>query len=323
MSGSRWLYSLAVGGFLAAILLAAPALAQGGVEQNGDQERREQTQPNAADQNNAEGLNGPTTAAGNEQPGTKPDNNNRPSGGGNDYESFYDWIITYTNDTSAQWLMAVSGVAATIISFVAVILIWCNLRAAHRAIREAERATEAAQETIRVTEKVNERELRAYMSLAPSRAFYEAEDKTLIICVEQENSGQTPAKKVRFSGQVKILPDPLPDGARLPTPKFGESVNVVAPGRKFEINLKAEKEIDPDVLLRLTDAEKCVYFVGHLRYVDIFGETHNTIACWSYSYKELTRIMSLFSEWQAADDERGGEPLRVGWTYAGRHNNAT
>jgi hypothetical protein len=132
---------------------------------------------------------------------------------------------------------------------------------------------------VKGAEKTAERELRAYLSLAPAGIIYNTTNEQLFVCVEQANMGQTPATHVRFSGVVRVLSRPLPAGFTFPE-QFNPGRNVVHPGKKFMTQTLYDRYPTPGQLIAASAKNQWLYFFGRLTYDDVFGEHRETRVCW-------------------------------------------
>ncbi|MEO3389151.1 hypothetical protein [Mesorhizobium sp. CAU 1741] len=129
--------------------------------------------------------------------------------------------LVKTEDTLAQWAMAVFSVAATVLTAVGVVLIWRTLvytrRAAEAAaatVEEAKNATTAAKDAVAETRRIGEAQVRAYLGIeACTLERGTGDDFLLKIAVK--NSGQSPARDVTISAQVSVTVRRGPDAQSL------------------------------------------------------------------------------------------------------------
>lgn len=187
----------------------------------------------------------------------------------------------------------------------------------------ASKAASAADKAVEITDKTAKHQLRAYLSLSPAGVHYDVSARTLSALVTQKNSGQTPAKKVRFSGIFEFYPFPLPENFDFSEPIFGDSVNVVAPGDKFQITVTRDGVIYE---MDLTDTDclvKRLYFVGTIEYEDIFGDEYETKSCWFYENGEIIRVMKLFSQQARSTAKEESTSVSTTFHYTEHHNEAT
>ena len=100
------------------------------------------------------------------------------------------------DDTYAQWLMALFGVAATVISYRAVTIVRDTLV-------ESRKATQAAQDAIAVTREIGEAQLRAY--LVPEECVLEYADTWWpTATITFRNSGQSPADNIAVAAGLSL-----------------------------------------------------------------------------------------------------------------------
>lgn len=100
-----------------------------------------------------------------------------------------------TQDTLAQWLMAVLALAATIISIWAVILLRLTLRA-------TQKGADFARETVAVTREIGEAQTRAYLFV--EKATYKVTKDLFQFDVHLVNAGQSPASQLSISADLTL-----------------------------------------------------------------------------------------------------------------------
>jgi len=89
------------------------------------------------------------------------------------------------DDSYAQWLMAIFGVAATLISYKAVVLVRDTLDLNRR-------ATVAAENAVKETRRIGEAQVRAYLSVIDGH--FQIWGDVLFLDVRVRNSGQSPSR---------------------------------------------------------------------------------------------------------------------------------
>lgn len=179
-------------------------------------------------------------------------------------------IIIVWGDTPAQWVMAVSGVAAVFISMWAVYLLKKTLRATRDAVTEAKKATKAAEDAVTATREGTERQLRAYVSVVSIMAERPV-DNVLKFTMTVKNTGQTPAYGINFANVV------FPGGPAafdLPAPDrdeglgdLGAGVTKIFPVANF--GPTTNQQFDEIMSRRLP-----LYVWGAVYYWDIYREIH-------------------------------------------------
>lgn len=99
------------------------------------------------------------------------------------------------NDTYAQWLMALFGVAATIISWRAVVYVRDTLRATNKAVK-------AAEDAVAETRAIGRDQSRAYVHMK-SIHWSESGNNFRFVCYV-ENSGETPCLRFNITAVMTI-----------------------------------------------------------------------------------------------------------------------
>jgi len=185
------------------------------------------------------------------------------------------------------------------------------------------KAAGVAEDTLEETRDMAKRQLRAYLSLTPARANHHGE--TFSIGIMQRNNGQTPANNVQFSGVFAVLPHPLQTNRYFGEPQYCEGTNVIAPGHKFTVSLDY-LHVRPEDLDEWRSTNQRLYFIGVLKYEDIYGEYHETRACWSYNPDEITRIIyqcNVLRRKLSEDDQMRYQMIEASFDYTSNHNDAT
>lgn len=190
----------------------------------------------------------------------------------------------FWGDGIAQWIMAITGIAALGISAWAVWLVVRSLELNRKMVSEAEKATKAAQDTVSVTYKMAQRQLRAYLFVV-AKAIVFKPNEPLRIIFSYENAGQTPAYDVRCYRTFIDAPYPLPEDQFLP-----ESIEesearqevvaraIVYPKGDFSGDQGTPFPCTADSL-RAKIANGRFYFVGFAIYVDVFKRRRTTKFC--------------------------------------------
>jgi hypothetical protein len=124
---------------------------------------------------------------------------------------FYGWI--YAEDSLAQWLMALLGIVATVVSVYALVWIGRTWDQARKSANAAIVAAEAAVQANIDTREVSQRQLRAYVTLDDIRPVNIGRpnhtDDDLRIYIRWKNAGQTPARNIRWDvnhGVFNVVP---------------------------------------------------------------------------------------------------------------------
>jgi hypothetical protein len=187
-------------------------------------------------------------------------------------------------DGIAQWIVAVTGIAALGISAWAVWLVARSLKLNRKMLREAEKATRASSAAVAVTYKTAERQLRAYLFVT-GKAIVFKPDEPLRVVFAYENAGQTPAYDVKCYRVFVDAPYPLPEEKFLP-----ESIEesearqdvaaraVIYPKGDFCGDQETPFPCTVDGLrTKMTNGR--FYFVGFVVYRDAFKRRRTTKFC--------------------------------------------
>lgn len=206
LSSNRGLY-LAIGGCLAFLLLAIPALGQKSVEpQDRPAQSQESGNPDQAEGAQESTQDAPPAAAlpATEQPsGPNADDRQRAEEGqGSPYPAFqWDGLIT-SADTIAQWAMAFFGIAATVLSGIAVYLLKRTLEATRDAVDEARNGNALARESMVMNN-------RAWVALEEVSLLHPTKITEDVVCwniqATGKNLGRTPAINTTFHFEPRLL----------------------------------------------------------------------------------------------------------------------
>lgn len=117
-----------------------------------------------------------------------------------------DFWSTFTppGDLYAQWVMAISAVAATVLSGWAVFLLRATLVSTREALVHAENTARAAWASVTTAEGLAIAQAQAYV-YANKAAIYWRDDETPAFCVYFTNKGATPVKMAWFGGELEIV----------------------------------------------------------------------------------------------------------------------
>lgn len=174
----------------------------------------------------------------------------------------------FWGDGVAQWVIAMTGVLALLISAWAVWLLKKTLEATRDAVQQAEEGTKAAKAAVDETRNTAKHELRAYLAFDGA-----ALDASLRFSCRFFNYGSTPARDVVVAMRTGV-------GA----PNQGEhDIDWSEPITPSPVTLAPNQPMQRDMPLEEAQAAAIqnheaynVWFYGHLRlsYTDIFGWRH-------------------------------------------------
>lgn len=271
MLESRWLRNIALG---IALVLATPVLGQEGVQPQGPSKREAET-ANASDngepQSAQEHPGISTSLAADEDAAQEAEGNSEAKPQYNPHEPMWDWrpyVVITPGDTLAQWGMAIFGVIATILSGIAVFLLWKTLQITRAAVREAENATRTAHDAVSVTRDTARQQMRAYIGI--KKAWMQWLGQELWAIVAFENMGQTPA--YNGTNWMTACKDP----AHFPrTPPPYESRFTLGPRAPMEIHV-CVPNVQPKDTENMTGANPRIFVWGEIEYTDVFGSRWRT-----------------------------------------------
>jgi hypothetical protein len=148
---------------------------------------------------------------------------------------------------------------------------------------------EATQKQTTGLEDTAKRQLRAYLTVAIGQGIFQqrrskeeggdlrfGSDPILV------NTGETPAKKIRFKARAAILPWPLPKETHLPE-GHDDGIGDSIVGGKQNVNMFAVVDgfCPDDEVQSIKDGvgPKGLFVWGRITYEDVFGDTHYTQFC--------------------------------------------
>jgi hypothetical protein len=167
-------------------------------------------------------------------------------------------------------------------------------------------------------DKNSERQLRAYIAVRPSKAINVYPEKTPQIDFIIENTGQTPAYKVRYVAIAEILDHPLVDNQGdlvQPDPAGKLPAQVIHSHAHISGEAVSEKAVTFEEYAKMVGSTHRFYLAGIVLYEDVFGAERMTKFCAYVGGPEYQKIAT------AAFATR--TPIStVEWTFAHVHNEA-
>ncbi len=147
--------------------------------------------------------------------------------------------------------------------------------------RETARAAKSTEDYVQIARETAQYQLRAYVSVSIGPAIYQerrAQDVGGDLMFEARplliNTGQTPAKNLRFKARAAILPVPLPQGHHLPD-GFDENVGESILTPQQQANMFAtvdgfcqDGEVDS---IKKMSGDKALFTWGLVTYKDFWG----------------------------------------------------
>jgi hypothetical protein len=279
-------HHLALGGCLAFLLLAIPALGQEAVEpqdrpiqsqESGDSDQTESAQESAQDAPPAAAF----PAA--EQP-SSPNTDDRQRAEedqGSRYPAFrWDGLIT-SRDTLAQWAMAALGIAATMLSGIAVFLLKRTLDATRDAVDEANATTAEARKQTNLAFNTMVRLERPYLYVNVGAALRPAFNSPPSVRCSLTNHGKLPATITSINKWLAPDPDfPL----RLPSAGKIEVYEVVEPGGESQV-FRAYVEGSEEGEQWADDIERLILYIE----VTYDGPSGDTFYCDTFCFRGDSR----------------------------------
>lgn len=173
------------------------------------------------------------------------------------------WV--YTEDTAAQWLMALLGFSATVVSLLA--LIWLKATWA-----ETKRSADAAERAADIAREIGQAQVRAYITCTGGEALIDKSSCT--IALKFENRGQSPAFDIRVIGRGTIRNLPLND---LFDPARSDRMNglcdLIASGDTGKVYLIfVRTNFTPVAYQHLFDRRATIDFMIRVRWKDVFKD---------------------------------------------------
>lgn len=164
-----------------------------------------------------------------------------------------------------------------------------------RAIRAARDSANAAQRTATIMEQTAERQLRAYIGVAPDMAVrrIKAADHTsqVLFVAKATNCGKTPAYNIATAAEAAVLDEPNPV---FPSRIEAMAIGFVAPdSTPFETRPDYKLVVSHDDLLAVqaNPPTKRVYFFGHIRYEDAFHKRWHLEFCFYAAFDHDPAIL--------------------------------
>lgn len=124
----------------------------------------------------------------------------------NEIEATYREQHTSERDLSAQQYMAIWAFLMAVASIGALAITWIGIVYIRRTLDQTIAATEAAQSAVQVTREIGEAQVRAYITIKSCEIIFNKDENVASFNFEVENTGQSPAMKVRvpFRAFLKV-----------------------------------------------------------------------------------------------------------------------
>ena len=138
----------------------------------------------------------------------------------------------------------------------------------------------------RISKDTAERQLRAYVSFEINAWRGFTKNEPLAVQIALINYGQTPATGVKITGQIEILPFPLPSSYKPQYSQIGSiaQITTIFPNKGYSspIGWIPVKDVFSSEEISLITSPKSkyrAYMFGHIVYNDIFNHERNTYFC--------------------------------------------
>lgn len=201
------------------------------------------------------------------------------------------WPEFSARDTYAQWVMALFSIAATGVSFLAVV--WVK-------------------RTLLETRRIGEAQVRAYVVIAPDDIGEPKSDgRPIVITLKVKNTGATPARNLTIQGDVRVL-------------EF-EGHDEVG---KFSIDFPDVPHIDIQVGAGVEEKSDIIVddLSGHQRRLIVEHKTHRLFLIGRVTYDDVfgNRRRTNFRAFYRKNDHYvdGGRDLPWDWQFTKTGNNA-
>jgi len=171
----------------------------------------------------------------------------------------------------------------------------------------------ATRNLVRDARETSNKQLRASLSLKPSNMVFIG-DVPMEINLTIENHGETPASRIVFQNAVHFPEYPLPVGYNPGDPVEGDSTEGLWPSEKHQARRELGRAIAPEILRQLRVGQRRVVAFGHVRYKDVFGETHFTKLCASFDWRQMATAK------RTRDAATGHDTFDFEWQFELQHN---
>lgn len=176
------------------------------------------------------------------------------------------------------------------------------------------RSVDLQRDVVRAQRLYGQAQLRAYVSVLIGGALYQ--DRAAGLRFEAQpairNTGQTPARNLRWRMRAAILSAQIPHDFRFPIPAHGDGSALLPSGQTFETRSWVEEwEPDEEVAAIKRGLPRALCVWGYVIYEDIFQRTHRT-----------TFAQQLFWQPSGPLDQNWIAPEIVRGIYMAKHNRA-
>lgn len=212
----------------------------------------------------------------------------------------------------ALWAQAMfwAALASTLLTFVAVVLIWRTLIHTRRAAEAAAatvdemedanaaavRAAQAAEGSVEVAREATARQLRAYLVVEVGKLNVFKVGQKIAARFEIVNMGQTPAYNILQVSGLQVAGEEFPDEEAVFARLSIEEIKIRFPATEFVMGRLGGVTKESDEVLSVEEHDSIIsgrqrlFVYGNVIYDDIFGECRMTTFCWSFSGAETSSM---------------------------------
>jgi len=196
--------------------------------------------------------------------------------------------------------------------------------AAKQSADAAKLQAETARDTLKTMQDTAERQLRAYLIVAPSLLIRISPNEKLQFVFTQINSGDTPGFNATHSGVMLLTDHPLPENSPFPElPPERPSRTGLAPKLPFNGSIVATRQFTQDELITILEGQtvgKRLYFFGHIDYTDAFGKEHWNRFCYSFPGRHDWILLAQQGRWADIAAIQAQPGFQMLFEAANQHN---
>lgn len=216
----------------------------------------------------------------------------------------------------AKWMFYASC-ASLVVGVGGLIVVFRTLRHSEASTNAALAGLDQTGQSIELNKQTAERQLRAYVSAFPHFIHSFSVDGRPTGKFIIKNVGVTPANGVNHRGDVIVVPEPLPDGYRLPRLNDNTTAPAVLfPNMPLEGSVVARTAITEADIVKIRNGTARIYIHGELYYTDAFSPEERVTKFCAFVAADAATLIKLTRSHAPAD-------LKIGFTAAPFGNSAT
>ena len=184
----------------------------------------------------------------------------------------------------------------------------------------------ATRDLVTGAEKTAERQLRAYVSVAPVRITNINPGRVITVIYNFTNHGLTPAHKVVQASVIRLEHHPLPRNFRFPDLAGIERPSriVLPPSSPIPGQALAERRFTQNEMIEILQAPRQggrrLYIFGQVDYIDAFRKPRWTRFCISFPGRPDLMSLAQQGNWAAIDQILEQPGSTVSFEFATQHN---